>query len=75
MALRPTENVFRRDGDWLVQDGGDPATRPVAEPGAGGGIRGPGLGRLVQHPAVTGAVGYMPPAEYEARYYEQAAVA
>ena len=32
-------------------------------------------GRLVQHPAVTGAVGYMPPAEYEARYYEQAAVA
>lgn len=38
--------------DWLVQDGGDSATRPVAE-SRGCGIRHVRVGRLVQHAALA----------------------
>jgi hypothetical protein len=34
----------------------------------------PDLGRLVQHARLLAPIGYVPPAEYETRYYEQAAV-
>ena len=57
-----------------VQDGGDSTTRPVASHRRGR-IRHARVGRLVQHPAVTGTVGYIPPAEYEERYDERATVA
>jgi transposase InsO family protein len=33
------------------------------------------MGRLVQSRRLLEPIGYVPPAEYEARYYKQAAVA
>ena len=61
-------------GDRALQHGGHSATRAVADVG-GCGIHDAGVGRLVQHAPLAQADGYVPPAEYEARYDEQAAVA
>lgn len=64
----------RRDGDGALQHGGHSATRPVAESEAEefatlAWVDWFNPRRLLE------PIGYIPPAEYEARYYQQPAVA
>lgn len=61
-------------GDWAVQDEGDSTTGTVAHFRESG-IRHTEVGRLVQHPTATKADRVCAPGRFEARYYEQAAVA
>ena len=69
------DNALAESVNRALQNGGHSATRAVAD-GGGRGIRDAGVGRLVQHAPRARADRLRPTGRrYEARYYEQAAVA
>jgi transposase InsO family protein len=68
------DNALAESVIGLFKSGGDSAERAVAD-ARGGRIRHADLGGRFNHRRLLGPIGFVPPAEYEARYYEQAAVA